>query len=104
MGEQVCRVTYPEQCSDEAPLVVLMGWIGAQHKNLAKYTALMLELGCVCVQVIQPAAVMFSPVEGPQRQYAAKVLAFLQGKDLAKDRWVLKDRMLVCLPSCLHNA
>lgn len=83
------------------PPVLLLGWLGATHKQLAKYTALMVEQGCVCVQVLQPPATVFTTVEGPPRRFAANVSAFLQDKDLVKKRQVASA---LSIQPCCHQS
>ena len=39
-----------ENSGGRSPLVLVFGWGGASHKNLAKYSALYLGVGCTTVQ------------------------------------------------------
>ena len=39
-----------ENSGGRSPLVLVFGWGGASHRNLAKYSALYLGVGCTTVQ------------------------------------------------------
>eukprot|EP00177_Eucheuma_denticulatum_P003475 GFKZ01006279.1.p1 GENE.GFKZ01006279.1~~GFKZ01006279.1.p1 ORF type:complete len:307 (-),score=50.68 GFKZ01006279.1:681-1601(-) len=42
------------------PTAVLLGWLGAKHKNLAKYSSIYEEMGYNIVQVVAPPSVVFA--------------------------------------------
>ena len=63
-----------------------MGWAGAEHKYLAKYTALLTVQGCTCLQIIKPKLVVFSATQGPSLKYAESLLDFLSASGLCRDR------------------
>ena len=48
------------------PLVVILGWAGATHKNLGKYSQLYRERGCGTLQYILPTRFIFRHTEQVQ--------------------------------------
>ena len=63
-----------------------MGWAGAEHKYLAKYSAMLTVQGCTCLQTIQPKLLVFSATQGPRLKYAESLLDFLSASGLCRDR------------------
>lgn len=46
--------------SSAHPTAILLGWLGAKHKNLAKYSSIYEEMGYNIVQVVAPPSVIFA--------------------------------------------
>ena len=64
------------------PLVVLVGWFGAQDKHLAKYAELVNSLGYSTLRVQMPPTTTFSLRVGPRRAFAVALLRFLDASGL----------------------
>merc|ERR1719215_1870070 len=48
-----------ECLGEPEPLVVILGWAGASHKNVSKYAELYRRLGCSSLQYILPTRFIF---------------------------------------------
>lgn len=57
-----------------APLVVCLGWFGADDRHLAKYCALLARSGYPILRGTLPGAAVFSPFAWPRRRFARRLL------------------------------
>ena len=49
--------------TDTEPLIIILGWAGATHKNLSKYSEVYRQLGCGTLQYILPTRFIFRHTE-----------------------------------------
>ncbi|KAL4433428.1 hypothetical protein ABPG77_010281 [Micractinium sp. CCAP 211/92] len=76
-----------EAANDELPVIVLLGWVGAQRDGaLLKYADFLAEQGYASVRSVQPTGTAFSPFERPRRSWALALLSFLRARQLWPQR------------------
>eukprot|EP00092_Neocalanus_flemingeri_P032431 GFUD01035272.1.p1 GENE.GFUD01035272.1~~GFUD01035272.1.p1 ORF type:complete len:333 (-),score=52.26 GFUD01035272.1:207-1205(-) len=56
-------LTEPQYGNQVEPLVIILGWAGATHKNLSKYSQVYRERGCGTLQYILPTRFIFRHTE-----------------------------------------
>ena len=76
----------PDGARSDAPLIVLLGWAGAQDRSLRKYADLVASYGLPSVRSVQPTGHIFSPVEWPRRRWAEALLRFITSKHMSPPR------------------
>ncbi|CAG7820797.1 unnamed protein product [Allacma fusca] len=57
-AKAISRPDIESQGDDKSIVVVLLGWFGADYKNLAKYSEIYLQRGCVVLECITPVSVL----------------------------------------------
>ncbi|KAL4451602.1 hypothetical protein ABPG75_007264 [Micractinium tetrahymenae] len=73
--------------NDELPVIVLLGWVGAQRDGaLLKYADFLAEQGYSSVRSVQPTGTAFSPFERTRRSWALALLSYLQAQQLWPQR------------------
>ncbi|KAL4451872.1 hypothetical protein ABPG75_007534 [Micractinium tetrahymenae] len=80
------RLTIPQGCEPNAPLVVVLGWYGAQDRHVAKYTSLLEKEGYPSVRGVLPGPAVFSPLPLPRRRFATTLLEYLAAVDPPGER------------------
>lgn len=76
----------PDGVRSDAPLVVILGWAGAQDRSLRKYAELIASYGLPSVRSVQPTGHIFSPVAWPRRRWAEALLSFITSRHLSAPR------------------
>jgi len=71
------KAVIPKDCSLDAPLIVILGWAGAQDKSLVKYADLLSIQGYPTVRSVLPLPRLFSPHPAPRRWWAENLLSFI---------------------------
>lgn len=76
-----------EAANDALPVIVLLGWVGAQRDGaLLKYADFLAEQGYPSVRSVQPTGTAFSPFERARRSWALALLAYLRSQQLWPQR------------------
>ena len=97
----------PPNVSPLAPVICLLGWVGAQDKAMVKYAEMVAQHGYPSARSVQSMAGLFSPIARPRRQWALSLLHFLKDQQLSPPRSVFRAHALprpqTPLPVCTPN-
>eukprot|EP00741_Cyanophora_paradoxa_P019817 tig00021168_g19125.t1 len=72
--------------SGPVPIVVLLGWYGAEIKHVLKYAQLYTERGFDTISGVASGAAVFAPTSGPREEMASELLTLLCAPELADAR------------------
>lgn len=83
------KLELSESRPEDAPVVVLMGWLGCEDRYLKKYSDVVKGMGYSIVRTICPTSVCMSYSSAPTAAYAEDVLDFLVSSGLDTRREVV---------------